>query len=732
MMSFGELVRLHRIGKGCVMFRVIIGQAQGIETECTAADVIRQCRDGLAGDVAKAGLLFAASEFDLELLTQMVGDAFPGLPVVGCTTAGIFSTAMGVSRDSISLMLFVSDAVEFAVGLGENTRQNASQTARDAAAMALSTHPGERPAMAFMFPDVRLAPGEVVTTLSESLGCPVFGGFAGGEGEERGDARQFFGNAVCQGAVVVLALFGPAKAVFRISNSWHPVGNRVRVDAVSGRKVLRIDGKTALDFYRETLGPHVAPATEMPLAVFEGGDNFTIRGPLYYDEADGSIVVSDSVQEGAQVRITEATRENILEDVESSLHDLVATLPPDFVPDAALVFSCYARSNILGLRAREEFELLRRILPSGLPILGFHAYGEIGPVTLGESAKYHNCTLITVLFGDGKGEGAAIAPEPVPSPQPQCFSDTMAARDREIRFLKKQLARAGALVARLEHLRDTASGLQRRMNTELLEANLTIQEKNRLLREALALAEEVQLRLLPRDNPTVPGFDIVGRSIYCDETGGDYYDYLAVPGTDPGSLAVVVGDVTGHGIASALLMTTARALLRMRVSMGGDPAGQVADLNHLLTQDTAETGRFVTLFYLFLEPSPEGMGAGRMRWVRAGHDPALLYDPACGTFLELSEGGGVPLGIIGDVVYKEFVFEGMAGGQVVALGTDGIWEARNREGLMFGKRRLRRIIKENCDLPAKEIVDLVLEELEAFRRGGPAEDDVTLVVVKVL
>ena len=269
------------------------------------------------------------------------------------------------------------------------------------------------------------------------------------------------------------------------------------------------------------------------------------------------------------------------------------------------------------------------------------------------------------------------------------------------------------------------------MNTELLEANLTIQEKNRLLREALALAEEVQLRLLPRDNPTVPGFDIAGRSIYCDETGGDYYDYLVVPGADPGSLAVVVGDVTGHGIASALLMTTARALLRMRASMGGDPARQIVDLNHLLTQDTAETGRFVTLFYLFLEPSPEGGGPGRMRWVRAGHDPALLYDPAQGAFREFSE-GGVPLGIIGDVAYKEFVFEGMAGGQVVAIGTDGIWEARNREGVMFGKRRLRRIIRENHDLSAREIVDMVLEELEAFRRGVPAEDDVTLVVVKVL
>ncbi len=713
------------------MFRVVIGQAQGIETECTAADAIRHCRDQLAGDMAKAGLLFAASEFDLNRLTQMAGEAFAGIPIVGCTTAGSFSTAMGLSRDSICLMLFVSDTVSFAVGIGENPLHDASEAAREAAAMVLAARPGERPAMAFVFPDVGLAPGRLIDTLSQSLGCQVFGGFAGGEGEQRGDARQFFRDTVHDGAVVALALFGPAKAVFQVSNSWRPVGSRVRVDAVSGRKVLRIDGKTALDYYRDTLGPHGAPATEMPLAVFEDNEHYTIRGPLRYDEADGSIVISDTVREGVQVRITEATRENILEDVERSLRELVTSLPPDFVPDAALAFSCNARSTILGLRAGEEFELLRRILPSGLPILGFHASGEICPVGPSEFANYHNCTLVTVLFGDGAGQGVASAPQPFTSPAPQCFSDPMAARDREILFLRKRLARSERLVARLEQLRDIASGMQRRMNAELLEANLTIKEKNRLLREALALAEEVQLRLLPRDNPTVPGFDIAGKSIYCDETGGDYYDYLAVPGADPGSLAVVVGDVTGHGIASALLMTTARALLRMRASMGGDPAGQVADLNQLLTQDTAETGRFVTLFYLFLEPAPEGMGTGRMRWVRAGHDPALLYDPANNSFLEFSA-GGVPLGIIGDVTYKEFVFEGMAGGQVVALGTDGIWEARNREGLMFGKRRLRRIMRENCDLPAKEIVDLVLEELEAFRRGGPVEDDVTLVVVKVL
>lgn len=710
------------------MFRVVIGQAECVDTECAAAGAIRQCRDRLAGAVPGAGLLFSSSGFDLEVVASMVWEAFPGLPLTGCTTAGTYSTALGLSRDSVALALFVSDTVRFAVGLGRNADKDAAGAARDAARMAMDFHPGQPPALAFAFPDVMgVAPEAVVSTLAATLGCPVFGGFAGGE--TRDEVRQFFGRMVFSGAVPVLVLSGPARAVFRVSNSWRPVGRRVRVDAVSGKRVLRIDGRSAVDYYRDTLGPHGLPATEMPLAVFGDGEGFTIRSPLRYDEDDGGIMFSEAVPEGAQVRITEATRGGLLEDVERSLTGLSAGLPPDFLPDAALAFSCSTRRNILGARAREEFDLLRRLLPSGLPILGFHASGEISPLAPGQPASFHNCTLVTVLFGDGRGEGAAFREPAVSSPLPQCAADAMAVKDRQIRFLTRQLERSEELVQRLEHLRDIGSGLQSRMNRELREANLTIKEKNRLLREALALAEEVQLRLLPRDNPAVPGFDIAGKSVYCDETGGDYYDYLAVPGAEPGSVAVVVGDVSGHGVASALLMTTARALLRMRASMGGGPACHVEDINRLLTMDTAETGRFVTLFYLFVEPGPEG--GGRMRYVRAGHDPAMIYDSATDAFSELAE-GGVPLGIIGDVAYEEFTFSGMAGGQVVALGTDGIWEARSREGEMFGKDRLRDIIRDRADRPAREIVEAVLEELWAFRRGLPAEDDVTLVVVKVL
>ncbi|MEF3697347.1 SpoIIE family protein phosphatase [Desulfolutivibrio sp.] len=712
------------------MFRAVIGQAQCVETECAAGNVIRQCRARLAGAAPGAGIVFSSSGFDLPQLLDITAQSFPDMPLIGCTTAGQFSTALGLSLDSICLVLFVSDTVRFGVGLGRNALADPEGAASEAAAMARAAWPDEPASLAFAFPEAMgLTPGRLVSALSAAFGCPVFGGFSAGEG--RDDVRQFFGREVVRGAVPVLCMFGPVRACFAVSNSWRPVGRRVRVDAVDGARVLRIDGKTAVDFYRDTLGPHGLPATEMPLAVFADDGRFAIRGPMDYDEEGGGIVFSDVVPEGAEVRITEATREGVIRDVARSLEELVRIMPADFIPDAALAFSCSTRRYILGQRSREEFELMRGHFPPGLPIAGFHAYGEISPLAPGEPARFHNCTLVTVLFGDGKGDGASFPVPPVEAPAPECAADAMAMKDREIRFLKKQLARSEQLIVRLEHLRDIGAGLQSRMNTELRDANLIIKEKNRLLREALALAEEVQLRLLPRDNPAVPGFDIAGKSISCDETGGDYYDYLAVPGAWPGSVAIVVGDVSGHGVASALLMTTARALLRMRASMGGGPACHVEDLNRLLTQDTAETGRFVTLFYLSMEPSPDGSRPGRMRWVRAGHDPALVYDPKTGGFLELSE-GGVPLGIIGDVAYEEFVFEGMAGGQVVALGTDGIWEARNRNGEMFGKKRLRRIIKENTDLAARKIVSAVFEELEAFRRGLPAEDDVTLVVVKVL
>ena len=243
------------------------------------------------------------------------------------------------------------------------------------------------------------------------------------------------------------------------------------------------------------------------------------------------------------------------------------------------------------------------------------------------------------------------------------------------------------------------------------------------LRESLALAMEVQQNLLPREPPRMPGIDAAGVSIYCDETGGDYFDFLEFDEPGPRRLGVAVGDVTGHGIAPALLMTTARAMLRSRAAQPGDLAQVMTDINRGLAQDTS-AGRFMTLFYLTIRPD-----TGDLRWVSAGHDPAFVYDIDLDSFDELV-GKDLPLGVVPDWSYQEVAGSGFGPGKVIVIGTDGIWEARNPSGKMFGKDALRRVIAENAGRESKAIVRAITEALMVFRDGRAQEDDVTLVVVK--
>jgi len=243
-------------------------------------------------------------------------------------------------------------------------------------------------------------------------------------------------------------------------------------------------------------------------------------------------------------------------------------------------------------------------------------------------------------------------------------------------------------------------------------------------KKALMLAGEVQKSLLPQKKPLVKGLDIVGRNLSCDEIGGDYFDFIWRQESGIGPFSVVVGDISGHGVDSALLMTTARAFLRMRASQPGTSSDIISAMNRHLAQDVLDTGRFMTLFYLSLDPDTKSI-----EWVRAGHDPALLYDPSCDTFEEL-KGGGIALGVVDDMEYLEHKRAGLTDGQIIAVGTDGIWEAFNLEGEMFGKDRLRELIRRNADQSAGTILNMVYEELKQFTAGRKNEDDITLVIIK--
>lgn len=245
------------------------------------------------------------------------------------------------------------------------------------------------------------------------------------------------------------------------------------------------------------------------------------------------------------------------------------------------------------------------------------------------------------------------------------------------------------------------------------------------MRQSLELAREVQQRLLPESPPRMKGVDIAGKSIYCDQTGGDYFDYFDYGHTKDGPIGLVIGDVCGHGIPSALLMATARAFLRLRSFMPGSIAQIVTDVNRQLVRDVEDSGQFVTLFYIIVDPA----GAS-IRWVRAGHEPAMLYDPHKDNF-KLLGGAGIALGVDQDWVYEEQHAGDLSAGQVILLSTDGIWEARNPGGEMFGKKRLYDIIRRNHAAGADEILNTITVALHRFQEGAALEDDVTMVVVKI-
>ncbi len=242
---------------------------------------------------------------------------------------------------------------------------------------------------------------------------------------------------------------------------------------------------------------------------------------------------------------------------------------------------------------------------------------------------------------------------------------------------------------------------------------------------ALNVAQEVQQSLLPQHPPREPRFDISGSSLYCDETGGDYYDYIQLPCQGSDVYAIVVGDVSGHGISSALLMAGVRAYLRGRVTRTGSAAEIIKDVNRLVSADTQTTNQFMTLFFLVIDAP-----SGRITWVRAGHDPALLYFSDEDRFDKL-EGEGLPLGVEESWQYREFT-QTLRPGQILVLTTDGVLEAHNKKGEMFGKQRFKKTIRKYADLGADGIRHAIIDAVTAFRGEAQQEDDITLVVLKFL
>ncbi|MHC4881221.1 MAG: SpoIIE family protein phosphatase [Planctomycetota bacterium] len=243
---------------------------------------------------------------------------------------------------------------------------------------------------------------------------------------------------------------------------------------------------------------------------------------------------------------------------------------------------------------------------------------------------------------------------------------------------------------------------------------------------SLALARAIQQNLLPQRAPEIDGFQIAGRCRYCDETGGDYFDFIHLPGTEKQKVGIVLGDVTGHGVGAALLMASARSILRNASQhFTGDLATLMSQFNDQLSEDTGED-KFMTLFYGVLDDETRSL-----TWASGGHDPALWYHRKADAFEELPNTGPLT-GYMKDMPYEQAGPVTLETDDVLLVGTDGIWEAENPDAEPYGKERLHELIQMYKDRSAQQIVDVVVESVEDFCAPVAPADDVTLIVIKAI
>jgi sigma-B regulation protein RsbU (phosphoserine phosphatase) len=249
-----------------------------------------------------------------------------------------------------------------------------------------------------------------------------------------------------------------------------------------------------------------------------------------------------------------------------------------------------------------------------------------------------------------------------------------------------------------------------------------LKEAYDLLDSEMRVVADIQRSLLPSAMPAIPTMSLAAHYQTSSRAGGDYYDFFPLC---EGKWGILIADVSGHGTPAAVLMAVTHSLAHTYPGTSLSPGELLNHVNrHLHALYTTRGDTFVTAFYSVYDP------AGRtLTYSSAGHNPPRLKRCENGTVALLDAAGGLPLGIYEGETYRDATQQLNSGDQLV-LYTDGITEAHNAEGEQFGVDRLDRVL-ENCSVGAEALLGDVLEALQLFTGGRPADDDRTLLVAKV-
>jgi sigma-B regulation protein RsbU (phosphoserine phosphatase) len=242
------------------------------------------------------------------------------------------------------------------------------------------------------------------------------------------------------------------------------------------------------------------------------------------------------------------------------------------------------------------------------------------------------------------------------------------------------------------------------------------------LRQQLEIARQIQYRLVPENSPSIEGLDVSGRLITAEKVGGDYYDCFM---TDHKKPAFVVADVSGHSIGAALIMAAFRSAIRAQREAAFTPSQMVEKINSIIYEDLYQAEQFISLSYLQYVRSRQIIS-----YTTAGHPPPVIWRNASRVFEEI--GTDDPLvGIEPRTVFHEKQMV-VSKGDVILMYTDGITEARNRDGEMFGRIRLLECLTDAVVGNSRQIVDVVVETVQAFIDPLTPRDDITALVIKII
>ena len=238
------------------------------------------------------------------------------------------------------------------------------------------------------------------------------------------------------------------------------------------------------------------------------------------------------------------------------------------------------------------------------------------------------------------------------------------------------------------------------------------------IREDMRLAEIIQERLLPNGPPHIPGFDVAGASMAAGHVGGDYFDFIPLRDNRWG---IALGDVSGKGVPAALLMANLQATLRSQALQDISCHQCMANCNRLLFLSTTHD-RFATLFYGRLD-----VRSNVLTYCNAGHERPF-HLAGDGKIRRLTA-GGLAVGILKEFEYEDDIVI-LQPGELIVIFSDGVTDMINTDDKAFGENRLQNLLSENLDLAAKDLVDLVIAEVQKHAGDEPAFDDVTMVIIK--